>query len=139
MNKITDLIKDTILVVIGNALLAFGYASFAIPANLIVGGAAGIGLVINHFIPVDYTMIVFIINMVMLVFGYIFLGKKFVAGTLASSFLYPFFLKYFGYIQSIVEIVDTNLFHGGSIGIHFFVDFNVCQIGFTAVCKEFAC
>ena len=95
MNKIIDLIKDTIFVIIGNALLAFGYASFAIPANLIVGGAAGIGLVINHFIPVDYTIIVFVINMVMLVFGYFFLGKKFVAGTLASSFLYPFFLKYF--------------------------------------------
>ena len=118
MNKITDLIKDTILVVIGNALLAFGYASFAIPANLIVGGAAGIGLVINHFIPVDYTMIVFIINMVMLVFGYIFLGKKFVAGTLASSFLYPFFLKYFeAFTVNTQDVLLCTIYAGVFVGI----------------------
>ena len=118
MNKIYELIKDTLLVVIGNALLAFGYAVFAIPANLIVGGAAGIGLVIGHFIPIDYTLVVFVINMAMLIVGYMYLGKKFVAGTLLSSFLYPFFLKIFETITiSTQDVLLCTIYAGVFVGL----------------------
>ncbi len=103
MIKKTSTINALIFVVIGNAMLALGYAVFAIPVNLIVGGATGIGLIIEHFTGFDYATVVLIINIVMLVVGYMSLGKKFAAGTLLSSILFPLFLKYFELIHINVQ------------------------------------
>lgn len=95
---------EIVLALIGNALVAFGYASFAIPADLIVGGATGLALIGARFIPLDYSTIVFIINMIMLVIGYKMLGRKFAMGTILSSFAFPFFLGVFERIPQLQNI-----------------------------------
>lgn len=95
MNKLRKLISDTILVVIGNAVLAFGVAVFAVPSRLIYGGATGLSFIIEHFTSFNYATVVFVINMFMLVLGFVVLGKKFALGTVLSSFLFPFFLGFF--------------------------------------------
>lgn len=118
---------DIVLVLIGNACVAFGYAAFAIPIHLIVGGATGIGLFISHFITIDYTTVVFIINMIALVFGYFMLGKKFAAGTVLSSFAFPFFLELFESIPALSHIsndillctIYAGIFIGLGLGIVF--------------------
>lgn len=98
-------ISDIVLVLLGNAVLAFGYAVFAIPANLIVGGATGIALIIERFSIFNYATIVFFINMAMLVLGFFILGKKFAAGTVLSSFAFPMFLSLF---ESIPQLQDVS-------------------------------
>lgn len=126
-DNLTKYLKDTILVLLGNAVLAFGYAVFAIPANLIVGGATGLSLIFSHFISLDYTTIVFIINMVMLILGYYFLGKKFALGTVLSSFAFPFFLSLFESIPQLQNIsqdlllcsIYAGIFSGVGLGIVF--------------------
>ncbi len=103
------LVIHGIAVLIGNALLAIGYAAFAIPTNLIVGGATGLSLVIEHFTSIDYTLVVFAINMLMLVLGFFVLGKGFAIGTLLSSFAFPAFLNIFEDI-SILQNVSDDIF-----------------------------
>lgn len=88
-------IMKVLVMVLGNALLAYGFAVFAIPANIIVGGATGVGLIIEKALGIDYTLCVFILNMVMLWLGYVCLGKAFALGTIFSSFLFPMFLAFF--------------------------------------------
>ncbi len=114
-------ISDILLVLLGNAILAFGYAVFAIPADLIVGGATGIALTLEKIFHIDYTNIVFVINMMMLVIGLIFLGKSFVAGTLLSSFAFPIFLEVFeniNYLQNISnDVLLCTIYAGICIGI----------------------
>lgn len=102
-------IRDTILVIIGNAILAFGVAIFAVPSNLIVAGATGIALIITQFIPLEYATIVFVINMIMLVLGFFVLGKKFAAGTVLSSLIFPFFLAFFESIPQLQHITQDML------------------------------
>lgn len=109
MHSVKRVIRDTILVIIGNAILAFGVASFAVPANLIIGGASGLSLILREFIPLDLASIVFLINMVMLVLGYFLLGKKFAAGTILSSFIFPFFLAVFETIPQLQNITNDML------------------------------
>ena len=118
---------DFLLVLLGNALLAFAYAVFAIPANLIVGGATGISILVSHFTHIDYALIVWIFNMLMLVLGYFTLGKKFAAGTILSSFAYPIFLGFFEKIEALQNIssdvllctIYAGLFAGIGLGIVF--------------------
>ncbi|MCD7893296.1 MAG: YitT family protein [Erysipelotrichaceae bacterium] len=114
-------ISDILLVLIGNAILAFGYAVFAIPANLIVGGATGIALTLEKILNIDYTNIVFVINMLMLVIGFIFIGKTFIAGTLLSSFAFPIFLEIFENIEQLQNVSNDvllcTIYAGVCIGI----------------------
>lgn len=127
MHNVKKWTIDIILVLIGNTLLAFGYAAFAIPINLIVGGATGIALLLSHIILLDYATIVFIINMFMLVLGYFILGKKFAAGTVLSSFAFPFFLSVFESMPQLARIsndillctIYAGIFIGLGLGIVF--------------------
>lgn len=122
-----EIIKKIIGIVVGNALLALGYALFAVPANLIVGGATGIGLIVERLSGIDYALVVFILNMAMLILGYVYLGRSFALGTVGSSVLFPAFLGLFEKIAMFDHLVsDTMLasvyagvFIGAGLGIVF--------------------
>ena len=109
MHQAKHLVRDTLLVLLGNLILAFGVAVFAVPSNLIVAGATGIALIICEFIPVNYATVVFVINMVMLLLGFIVLGKKFAAGTILSSLIFPFFLAMFEAIPQLQHLTSDIL------------------------------
>lgn len=109
MHNIQRFIRDGLFVIVGNACLAFGVAVFAVPSKLIYGGATGLSLIIEHFIPLNYASIVFVINMLMLVIGYFMLGKKFALGTVLSSFLFPFFLSVFESITVLQHVTNDIL------------------------------
>jgi len=109
MHNIQKFIRDGLFVIVGNACLAFGVAVFAVPSKLIYGGATGLSLIIEHFIPLNYASIVFVINMLMLVIGYFMLGKKFALGTVLSSFLFPFFLSVFESITVLQHVTNDIL------------------------------
>ena len=126
------LLIHTLLVLIGNALIAIGYAAFAIPSNLIVGGATGLALCIEHFTSIDYTIIVFVINMLMLVIGYKVLGKAFAIGTLLSSFAFPALLNLFENMAILQNVSDdillctvwSGIFIGLGLGIVFRIGYS---------------
>ena len=126
------LIIHTIVVLVGNALLALGYAAFAIPTNLIVGGATGLALCVEHFTSIDYALIVFVINMMMLVVGYFALGRTFVLGTLLSSFAFPMFLGIFENLPVLQNVSDdvllctiwAGIFVGLGLGIVFRIGYS---------------
>ena len=60
----------------GNAILAFAIAAFVIPNDIIMGGATGIGILINHFLSTDVAANVLVLNISALVLGYFALGKN---------------------------------------------------------------
>ena len=127
MHSLKRVIRDSLLVVLGNAVVAFGVAVFAVPSDLIVGGATGLSLIIEQFVSVNYATIVFGINMVMLIIGFLVLGKKFAAGTILSSFIFPFFLGLFEVIPQFQHITNdillsaiyAGIFTGVGLGIVF--------------------
>ena len=127
MHSLKRVIRDSLLVVLGNAVVAFGVAVFAVPSDLIVGGATGLSLSIEQFVSVNYATIVFGINMVMLIIGFLVLGKKFAAGTILSSFIFPFFLGLFEAIPQFQHITNdillsaiyAGIFTGVGLGIVF--------------------
>lgn len=122
-----EIVKRIVGIVVGNVLLALGYAIFAVPSNLIVGGATGIGLIVDRLTGIDYALVVFILNMAMLVLGYCYLGRSFALGTVGSSVLFPAFLGLFESFPTLQNLVsDTMLasvyagvFIGTGLGIVF--------------------
>lgn len=108
-------------ILIGNVILAFAIAAFVVPHGIIMGGATGIGILLNRFLKTDVAGIVLVLNLLALVLGYFVLGKKFVLTTIASSLLYPILLGVMQRIPSITSLTGNTmlgaLFGGGLIGI----------------------
>ncbi len=107
--KIGRLAWHGVLVLLGNAILALAISAFVVPANLIVGGASGLSLIIKHFVPISLSTCVLIINIVAFIAGLFLLGKRFAAGTVVSSFAFPFFLAIFDKIQPLQHLTNDIL------------------------------
>lgn len=101
--------QTTVIVLAGNAFLAFFVAAFVMPHDIIMGGITGIGIVLNKSLAIDTAALIFIINNALLIFGGIVLGKKFFLTTVASSVLYPVMLAIMMRIPGIETITDNPL------------------------------
>lgn len=119
--KILNALWTCLCILLGNALLAFLVAAFVIPHNIIIGGTTGIGILLAGFIPIDPSIIVFVLNVALLLFGLVTLGKKLFLTTVASSVLYPVMLWSAERIPGIEDLTDNTmlavLFAGTLLGI----------------------
>ena len=108
-------------VIIGNAMYAAVAVLFLLPSGLPTGGTTGIALLVNRLTGLSVSMFVLGFNIVMLVVGFIFLGKKFAFTTIVSTFTYPICLELFGQIFANVHFTDdiwlTTIFSGLGIGV----------------------
>lgn len=108
-------------VIVGNFLYALTVKLFLLPSGLVTGGTTGIALTIQHFFGVSVTQFVLAFNVLMLIAGYLILGRQFAATTLASTFLYPFALEIFDHVFGDYIITDDlllcTIFSGLGIGI----------------------
>ncbi len=117
--------KKTVLkliaVVAGNFIYALTVQLFLLNSNLITGGTLGLALTANHLFGTDITVFVFLFNTAMLIVGWLTLGKAFALTTIASSYLYPTFMKILetvlnGYVIT-QNLMLNALFCGIGIGI----------------------
>ena len=101
--------KMTVMILLGNALLAFLVAAFIIPHNIVMGGTTGIALVINRFFNVDTALVIFILNGALLILGLVVIGKKLFFTSIASTLLYPLLLAVMQRIPNIDKFTDDAL------------------------------
>ena len=108
-------------VIFGNVFYAFVIKLFLLPGNLMTGGTTGIGLVVKYFTGASISGFVLVFNIVMLLVGWTFLGKKFALTTVISSFTYPIALEaanhIFGDLVITTDPMLNTIFAGLGIGI----------------------
>lgn len=108
-------------ILFGNALYSLAVALFLEPSGLITGGATGIALAIGRLTGLPVSGLLLFINLAMLVWGWVVLGRAFALNTLASSVLSPAFLALFeGMANGRVlteDIFLCTVFSGLGIGV----------------------
>ena len=116
-----QLIRNWAAIIFGNALYSLAVALFLEPAGLITGGATGIALAIGRLTGLSVSGLLLFINLAMLVWGWVVLGRAFALNTLASSVLSPAFLALFeGMANGRVlteDIFLCTVFAGLGIGV----------------------
>jgi uncharacterized membrane-anchored protein YitT (DUF2179 family) len=82
-------IKEYILITAGVLLVVAGVYFFKFPNNFSIGGVTGIAIILSRLLngALSSGMIVLILNLVLLIIGYIFLGKSFGNRTAYGSLL----------------------------------------------------
>ena len=89
------LIKDYILITIGVLFVTIGVYFFKFPNNFATGGVTGLAMILSDAFSfkISAATIVLILNVILLIVGYIFLGKKFGNRTLYGSLLFSLSLS----------------------------------------------
>lgn len=81
---------------------------FQIPSGIVVGSISGLSMVINTALGFPISIITFILNMGLLIIGFLFIGKEFGAKTVYTSMLMPLFLGIFEFIIPITSSITQS-------------------------------
>ena len=80
-------IKSFFIITISITIIAIGVYFFKFPNNFTFGGVTGAAVVFANLLPVSASMFSTIANMILLVIGFIFLGKNFAIKTTYATVL----------------------------------------------------
>lgn len=79
-------VKDYIFITIGLIIVALGIHFFKVPNSFATGGVSGLAIVVDHFFKdLSVGSLMLIINVILLLFGLIMMGLKFIYKTIYSS------------------------------------------------------
>ena len=88
-------IKEYSILTIGTFIIACAVYFFMIPSHVTVGSISALAMVLNNFIPLPISAITLSMNIVLLIVGFVLIGKEFGAKTVYASILLPGFLAMF--------------------------------------------
>ena len=105
--KLRNNIKEFITITIGTAIVAAAVFFFMLPSHVSVGSGAALAMVLSNFIPMSVSTITLIMNVGLLIIGFILVGPEFGLKTVYCSILMPIMMGilefFFPDFQSITQ------------------------------------
>lgn len=117
------ILKDFLVIALGNFLLAISVQYFILPFDILTGGVAGVAVALAPIVPVSQKCIINFLVIGLFLVGWVILGKDFAVKTVVSSILYPIFIDILSLFPIPLEIptllasIYSGLFAGIGIGI----------------------
>ena len=88
-------IRELIIMTAAVAIVAAAVYFFLVPSHASVSSISGLGIVLSNFVPIPLSAITMILNVVLLIIGFLTCGKEFGAKTIYTSIMLPVFLGLF--------------------------------------------
>lgn len=86
-------VREFLIITVGTAIIAAAVYFFMMPSHVIIGSGSALALVISNFIPLPVSAITFLLNIVLLIIGFLLIGPEFGVKTVYSSILLPAILR----------------------------------------------
>ena len=100
-------IKEFFIITVGTLIVSTAVFFFMLPSHVTVGSGTALAMVISNFIPLPVSVITLILNVGLLILGFLLIGPEFGVKTVYCSILMPVFLGMYELIfpnqQSITE------------------------------------
>lgn len=93
--KKSDFMKEFIVITFATLIVSAAVFFFLIPSQVSVGSISGLAMILGNIIPLHISVITFILNGLLLIIGFLLIGKEFGAKTVYTSLLLPLFLRIF--------------------------------------------
>ena len=98
------------LFVSGMSIMALAFNLFFDRYNVIPTGSNGLAVIISEFIPLNISLLIFIVGLACLLLGLIAFGYKYAIKMILITVFYPFFVSSITYIANLIDFEDTSLF-----------------------------
>ena len=92
MKKITHSLQDFAMITFGTAIVAAAVFFFLVPSKLSVASISGLAIVLENYIALPVSGITMILNLSLLVVGFLLVGREFGSKTVYTSILLPTFI-----------------------------------------------
>lgn len=93
--NVRSAVKEFSLITIGTAIIAAAVFFFATPMHLTLGSVSGLAIILEQLIPLRMSTITLILNAILLLFGFVLIGREFGAKTIYTSLLLPILIGVF--------------------------------------------
>ena len=98
MNKKLDsreILKEALILTGAVAIIAAAVFFFLVPSHASVSSISGLGIVLSNFVPLPLSAITMILNVVLLLIGFLTCGREFGVKTVYTSIMLPLFIGLF--------------------------------------------
>lgn len=89
MKKQWEMLKEFLMITIATAIVAAAVFFFLVPSHVSVGSISGLAIVLGNFVPLPISAITMVLNVVLLIVGFLFIGREFGGKTVYTSILLP--------------------------------------------------
>ncbi len=89
MKKYLALAKEYAMITLGTGIIACAVYFFMMPSHVSVGSISGLAIILTNFIPMSVSSITMIMNVFLLILGFLTIGKEFGVKTVYTSILLP--------------------------------------------------
>lgn len=96
--KVKENIWDFLVITVGTVIVAASVFFFLVPSNVSVGSISGLAIVLSNFIPLSISALTMVMNVILLIVGFLFFGKEFGIKTVYTSILLPAVMGIFEWI-----------------------------------------
>ena len=93
--KKSELIRECFIITFATLIVSAAVFFFLLPSQVSVGSISGLAMILGNVIPLHMSVITFILNGILLIAGFLLIGKDFGAKTVYTSLLLPLFLRVF--------------------------------------------
>lgn len=90
-------IIDFILITIGTIICGVATYFFMVPSNLAIASVSGVAILIGKFVPLSKAMLILILNLVLLVISWFFVGREFTIKSIYPSVGLPVVMMILGH------------------------------------------
>ena len=91
-NRALAAVQEVCILTAAVAVIAAAVYFFLVPSHTSVSSISGLGIVLSNFVPLPLSSITMILNVVLLLIGFLTCGREFGAKTVYTSILLPFFI-----------------------------------------------
>ena len=135
-------VREFLIITFGTAVIAAAVYFFMLPSHVTVGSGTALAMVISNFVPLPVSAITFLLNVVLLIIGFLLIGPEFGAKTVYCSLLMPAVMRVFEIVfpdfQSLtgdpfLDMIGYILVVG--IGLAFLFSCNASSGGLDIVAK----
>jgi len=115
---VPTLLRDISIMIVGSALYAFGFAAFLEPLSISPGGITGIAAVLSYLSGIPAGALLFLLNLPLIIIGFIKLGGNMMIKTFISIFCSSIFIDVFSAILPLftTDKIIASLSSGVAIG-----------------------
>lgn len=102
--KKKKLVSRYLILIISLFISACYFNLLQLPSQIVTGGSTGVAIILNSYFGLEPSSIIFIISLVLLIVGFIFLGIEKTSGAVVSTIVYPTFVKLTANISTYITV-----------------------------------
>lgn len=114
-NSTKDIIQEYIYVLLGAAIIAFGFNAFLFPNQVASGGVSGISTILNGLFGWNAGIVQYAFNIPLFIAGVFVLGKNFGLKSFVGTLALPFFVIVFSHLGALTTNALLAALFGGII------------------------